>query len=86
MFFGCLSLVEAGQGAVMALVEPPSLLDRQVRLVDPCQDFGQRGLGAGQKRGVSHVEGVAGVSQGLATSLGLLHPGLAQVRVVPDKT
>jgi hypothetical protein len=39
-----LGLVEAGQATVVALVQPPGLLNRQIRLPDLLQDGSQGGL------------------------------------------
>ena len=53
---GCLGLVETGQAAVVALVQPPGLLNREVRLSDLLQDRGQRHLRALQDGRVCDVE------------------------------
>merc|ERR1719339_366707 len=80
---GGLRLVEAGQPAVMPLVEPPGLLDGQVGLTALLQHGGKSLLRPGEQRSVGNIEGEPSILERLAAGLGLLHALLAQVRVEP---
>ena len=80
-----LRLVEAGQPAVVALVQPPRLLHRQILLSDGVQDDLEGVLGPGQKGGVGDVELEAVGLEGRAAGRGLVLARLAQIRVVPAK-
>ena len=58
---GCLCLVEAGQTAVVALIQAPGPVDRQPHLVNAVQDVPQGPDGPLQHRGVAHVKFIASI-------------------------
>src|SRR5471032_251300 len=80
---GGFALVQALQGAVVALVQAPVVLDRQVHHVHLVHAQPQRADRALEHRGVGQVEGVAGLLQHLAGRLGFGDALLGQVHVGP---
>ena len=80
---GGLGLVQALQGAVMALVQAPGHADRGVHGVHRVQGDPQGADGALEQRGIGQVEGIAFFLEQFAGLAGLFAAGVGQVDVGP---
>lgn len=69
---GRLGLVQASESTVVALVQTPGLLDGDLLVAAGLQDAGEGHLGAGQHRGVGHIELQTGLLDGFAGGQSLL--------------
>lgn len=63
-----LGFVETGEATVVSLIQPPSLLSRQIGLSDFGKNGAQSLLSTGEERSVGNVKLVSSILQGLAGS------------------
>ena len=83
VLLGGLRLVQALQRAVVALVEPPGVDDRDPHLVELIQRDPERADGAFEDGCVGHVENVAALTQQLAALVRLDHALLREIDIGP---
>jgi hypothetical protein len=82
---GGLGLVQALEGPVVALVEPPAAVHGDPHQVEPVEGQPEGADGPLEDGGVGHVEGEAGLGDLLGGPLGLLDALVGQVDVGPAR-
>ena len=78
-----LCLVKSSQSSIMSLIQPPALLNRQVRLANFSEDSLQCRLGSLEDAGVTNIKLVASILECLTSRDGLSHADLTEASVVP---
>jgi hypothetical protein len=79
-----LRLVQPLQRAIVPLVQPPAVDDRQPHLIEPVERDPERANRALQHRRVGEVESVAAVLEQLAGGAGLFAAAFGQIDVGPS--